>query len=267
MLQPSGTVTLLFTDIEGSTRAWEEFPIEMQRALARHDALLRKSIEAAGGFVFNAFTCHAESSLGLEARREGSRRRGIHTRTRALGQSLPELIKAMPGFVIAHKVHGGTWDLVMRGAFRRLVWPKTCTAGPHDWRPQSASGVRAATQPAAGVVPGPRRMNLYSRKSSRTARPRMRPTPLDLKPPSSNWSCSLAQSFTQIEPASSPRATRRGRSMSREKTLAQSPYSESLAMAIASDSELKVCIVSTGPNTSCWTIGIEGSITPSRVGR
>jgi hypothetical protein len=44
-----------------------------------------------------------------------------------------------------------------------------------------------------------------------------------------------------VEPASSPRATRRGRSMSREKTLALSPYSESFAMAMASASELKVC--------------------------
>src|SRR5262245_13885783 len=49
---PSGTVTLLFTDIEGSTRRWESLPGEMAGALARHDALLRRAIERHGGAVF-----------------------------------------------------------------------------------------------------------------------------------------------------------------------------------------------------------------------
>ena len=43
---PSGTVTFLFTDIEGSTRLWEEHPDAMREALARHDELLREAIEA-----------------------------------------------------------------------------------------------------------------------------------------------------------------------------------------------------------------------------
>ncbi|CAN5297899.1 LuxR family transcriptional regulator [soil metagenome] len=49
---PAGTVTFLFTDIEGSTKLWERNPQEMQRALARHDELLRSAIEARGGYVF-----------------------------------------------------------------------------------------------------------------------------------------------------------------------------------------------------------------------
>src|SRR5437764_1579030 len=49
---PSGTVTFLFTDIEGSTRLWEEHPEAMKAALARHDALLRAAIEGNGGCVF-----------------------------------------------------------------------------------------------------------------------------------------------------------------------------------------------------------------------
>src|SRR5438128_6675950 len=49
---PTGTVTFLFTDIEGSTRLWEQHPEAMQAALARHDALLRHAIEAHGGHVF-----------------------------------------------------------------------------------------------------------------------------------------------------------------------------------------------------------------------
>ena len=49
---PSGTVTLLFTDIEGSTRLWEEQRTAMQVALQRHDALVRHCIVAHGGHVF-----------------------------------------------------------------------------------------------------------------------------------------------------------------------------------------------------------------------
>jgi adenylate cyclase len=50
-LLPTGTVTFLFTDIEGSTRLWEAHRAAMQRALARHDALLRQCIEGHGGHV------------------------------------------------------------------------------------------------------------------------------------------------------------------------------------------------------------------------
>jgi predicted ATPase/class 3 adenylate cyclase len=39
MTLPSGTVTFLFSDIEGSTRLWEQHPEAMRPALARHDAL------------------------------------------------------------------------------------------------------------------------------------------------------------------------------------------------------------------------------------
>ncbi len=49
---PSGTVTLLFTDIEGSTRLWESEPDAMAQALRRHDTMLRQAIEPAGGYVF-----------------------------------------------------------------------------------------------------------------------------------------------------------------------------------------------------------------------
>ena len=38
---PSGTVTFLFTDIEGSTRLWEHYPDAMRNDLARHDAVER----------------------------------------------------------------------------------------------------------------------------------------------------------------------------------------------------------------------------------
>src|SRR2546426_4697396 len=50
--RPSGTVTFLFTDIEGSTRQWEEEPDAMELALAAHDEVLRAAIEARRGWLF-----------------------------------------------------------------------------------------------------------------------------------------------------------------------------------------------------------------------
>src|SRR4051812_37521052 len=48
---PTGTVTFLFTDVEGSTARWEHRTEAMQAALARHDALLRATIVEHGGHV------------------------------------------------------------------------------------------------------------------------------------------------------------------------------------------------------------------------
>ena len=41
---PSGTVTFLFTDIEGSTRLWQQDEAAMRAALERHDDILRSAI-------------------------------------------------------------------------------------------------------------------------------------------------------------------------------------------------------------------------------
>lgn len=49
---PGGTVTFLFTDIEGSTKLFQKNPGAMPDALARHNALLRQAIETNGGYVF-----------------------------------------------------------------------------------------------------------------------------------------------------------------------------------------------------------------------
>ncbi|WP_328586876.1 adenylate/guanylate cyclase domain-containing protein [Mycolicibacterium novocastrense] len=50
---PTGVVTFLFTDIEGSTRRWESDADAMRVALACHDKVLRSAIEAHDGFVFS----------------------------------------------------------------------------------------------------------------------------------------------------------------------------------------------------------------------
>jgi predicted ATPase/class 3 adenylate cyclase len=50
---PTGTVTFLFTDLEGSTRLWEEHPEPMKKAVAAHDEIVRRAIETHGGHLFS----------------------------------------------------------------------------------------------------------------------------------------------------------------------------------------------------------------------
>lgn len=97
--RPTGTATFLFTDVEGSTRLWEEYPGEMQGALERHDQILRRAIESRDGYVFStagdAFAAafarvedalgaavDAQRQLGAEVWPESARlrvRMGLHT--------------------------------------------------------------------------------------------------------------------------------------------------------------------------------------------
>jgi predicted ATPase/class 3 adenylate cyclase/DNA-binding winged helix-turn-helix (wHTH) protein len=80
--RPTGTVTFLFTDIEGSSRLWRDEPAAMSEALARHDHIVRSAIESHHGYVFStggdgfaaAFTragdaveAAAEAQAGLRA--------------------------------------------------------------------------------------------------------------------------------------------------------------------------------------------------------
>ena len=96
---PTGTVTFLFTDIEGSTRLWQEKPQAMTISHPRHDAILRQAIEAHHGYVYqiigdsfcaafhNAFdglcaTVSAQRALHLETWGETGEirvRMGLHT--------------------------------------------------------------------------------------------------------------------------------------------------------------------------------------------
>lgn len=69
---PTGTVTFLFTDIEGSTRLWQEQPQAMAISHERHDAILRQAIESQNGYVMeivgDAFAAAFHTALdGLQA--------------------------------------------------------------------------------------------------------------------------------------------------------------------------------------------------------
>src|SRR5439155_1089954 len=48
---PTGTVTFLFTDIEGSTALWEQQPEATGAALTRHDAIIEDAVAREGGVI------------------------------------------------------------------------------------------------------------------------------------------------------------------------------------------------------------------------
>ena len=48
---PIGTITYMFTDVEGSTRLWQQHPDEMRAVMARHDSLMTMAVEAHDGTV------------------------------------------------------------------------------------------------------------------------------------------------------------------------------------------------------------------------
>lgn len=66
---PSGTVTFMFTDIEGSTRLWEQNPEEMKSALAKHDSILKETIESNNGQIIKTTGdgVHAVFSTAIDA--------------------------------------------------------------------------------------------------------------------------------------------------------------------------------------------------------
>jgi len=75
---PRGTVTFLFTDIEGSTKLWQQFPDAMPAALARHHEILQRAIEMHNGYVFqiigDAFcAAFATAFEGLDAALDAQR--------------------------------------------------------------------------------------------------------------------------------------------------------------------------------------------------
>lgn len=70
---PTGKVTFLFTDIQGSTSMWERDAQRMQQALVRHDEILRSVVTEHGGHVFKMVgdACYAVFASAPEALRAG----------------------------------------------------------------------------------------------------------------------------------------------------------------------------------------------------
>lgn len=83
MALPEGAVAFLFSDIEGSTRLWENDPTGMRESLAEHDAIVRRAVEAAGGQVFkhtgDGFAAaFSRASAGAEAALASARQLATH---------------------------------------------------------------------------------------------------------------------------------------------------------------------------------------------
>jgi predicted ATPase/class 3 adenylate cyclase len=97
---PTGTVTFLFTDIEGSTRLWEQRTAEMKVALARHDQILRHAIESSQGYVFktvgDAFCAAFDTAMD-----------GLHAALDAQGALVAEPWNVLGGIKVRMGLHTG----------------------------------------------------------------------------------------------------------------------------------------------------------------
>jgi predicted ATPase/class 3 adenylate cyclase len=91
---PSGTITFLFTDIEGSTRRWERDTETMRTDVARHDELVEEAVERHHGLVFatagdgfavafaragDALSCAVDVQNSLRGAGLPGVRMGVHT--------------------------------------------------------------------------------------------------------------------------------------------------------------------------------------------
>ena len=90
---PTGTVTFLFTDLEGSTALLQAHPAAYRAAVARHHALLRAAVEASGGVVFETvgdavYAAFASSAAAVAAAR-ALLEEPAFTAEWAAGRSLP----------------------------------------------------------------------------------------------------------------------------------------------------------------------------------
>jgi predicted ATPase/class 3 adenylate cyclase len=113
---PSGVVTFLFTDVEGSTRAWEESPELMARALEQHDAAITAAVSAHNGVPVKArgegdsWFIVFESAVDAVAGAAEVQRR----------LSEVEWVTS-PGLVVRASLHTGTADLRMGDYYGPVV--------------------------------------------------------------------------------------------------------------------------------------------------
>ena len=140
--EPSGTMTFLFTDIEGSTRLWQQGERRMRAALSRHDELLRGAVAEHGGRVFStmgdgvaaAFSC---CSMAVAAALAAQRSLGAE----AWPTATPLRVRM--------GLHTGEADAAWRGLFRHGGEP----GGPADGgRSRRASPVSSTTAELLGEV-------------------------------------------------------------------------------------------------------------------
>ena len=97
---PTGTVTFLFSDVEGSTRLWESHAEGMSSALARYDDIMRKVVDGAGGYVFSTAGDSYSAAFTTPAR-------AVEAAIQAQSQ-LVDLDREPVSFRVRMAVHTGT---------------------------------------------------------------------------------------------------------------------------------------------------------------
>ena len=133
---PTGVVSFLLTDIEGSTPLWERSPGAMSAAVDRHDELIARAVTAAGGVV-------------LKARGEGDSSFSVFTKTTAAVHAALAIQEAFdaetwPVRRDPRRAHGGPHRRGAR-ARRRLLRPDR-----EPGRPASRAGRRRAAPALRG---------------------------------------------------------------------------------------------------------------------
>jgi hypothetical protein len=91
---PSGVVTFLFTDVEGSTRRWEADAEGMRAALAAHDEVLCGAIEEHGGWLFKHTGDRRNKS---KDRWESGHATGLRRWRPSVGRLVFRRVQAQPG--------------------------------------------------------------------------------------------------------------------------------------------------------------------------
>ena len=129
-LAPTGTVTFLFTDIEDSTRLWQEQPEAMARAHALHDRILREAIETNHGHVFQV----VGDSFGA----------AFHNAQDALTATL----------VAQRELQGRQDDSALRVRARMGFWTGLPRAGCSMISPESAARLTGKTWPSSSCAAG-----------------------------------------------------------------------------------------------------------------
>jgi predicted ATPase/class 3 adenylate cyclase len=99
--RPTGTVTFLFSDIEGSTERWERHRDAMAVAVARHDALLRDSLEARGAYIFKTM---GDAFCAAFARPEDAIAAALEAQRRLIGEDF----SAVDGVRVRMALHTGS---------------------------------------------------------------------------------------------------------------------------------------------------------------
>jgi len=128
---PSGTITFLFTDIEGSTRLWEEHPELMRGALARHDALLRAAIESHAGHVFKTMGdqfCATFVTAPAAVQAAVAGQRALHAESGG----------AFAALRVRMALHTGTVEHRDGDYFRPALEPRRSPPGCRPWRSDPA---------------------------------------------------------------------------------------------------------------------------------